>query len=231
MPIPLKNGSLVSGPITTYTDNDKYATGYANEINGGLHVAATTTERNAIPKDRRLLGMHCQVINATTKAKTEYILINNPTTDTTTDADWTNVVPTASDVLMADATSVESTIAGLKADIKTRRMYYVVGVSDLAVGPCNLELPCSLNMNLEVATLTIPKGTVLTKNLNANVEVYKNNKWNLITTLAIAAGSTDNVTVKVSAYLVAPDDKIRLNFIDVDVEAKNIVAIFDFTEV
>lgn len=62
----------VTAPIDTAGVNDTYATHYSNKGKGGLHIVDTDTERNSIPLDRRINGMHVYV------RSTEILTPNTP---------------------------------------------------------------------------------------------------------------------------------------------------------
>ena len=53
--------TTVTSPIDTSAEIDTYPTHYANKGSGGLHIVNTDSERNAIPTDRRINGMHVYV--------------------------------------------------------------------------------------------------------------------------------------------------------------------------
>ena len=80
-------GYLVPGIVRTLDERDKYPVADVNDIAGAKHIKQTDTERFAIPKLRRKLGMECYVVN-TGKL---FMLVNNPDTDNTTASDWTEV--------------------------------------------------------------------------------------------------------------------------------------------
>ena len=233
MSVPMNQGTLVSAPIRPYTEDDKYAVAFADEVKGGLHIVATTAERNAISKDRRQIGMHCQVIDPLTKLRAEYILINEPDTDETADTDWAKCIVMAKEVLLSDGTTnAEDAIKAVSDRGKLKKMVYVVGMSDIAVGACPLELTCGFKMAMTAILMTIPKGTVLSKSLSANVEVYHSGAWNVVNNVTIPIGGPDAVSITLSApYLVEADDRLRLNFIDADDTAKCVVATIGFTEI
>ena len=233
MSVPMNQGTLVSAPIRPYTADDNYAVALANEVKGGLHIVATTAERNAISKDRREIGMHCQVIDPLTKLRAEYVLINDPDADATADTDWAKCVVMAKEVLLSDGTTnAEDAIKAVSDHGKIKKMIYVVGMSDIAVGACPLELTCGFGMAMTAILMTIPKGTVLSKSLSANVEVYHSGLWNVVNNVTIPIGGPDAVSITLSTpYLVAPEDRVRLNFIDADDTAKCVVATLGFTEI
>jgi len=54
-------GTLVIAPIRPQAEEDEFASAYANEIKGGLHTVEDLTSRNAIPSERREVGMLCSV--------------------------------------------------------------------------------------------------------------------------------------------------------------------------
>ena len=56
----------------------------SNEVKGGRFIVQSKSIRNQIPKEKRSLGMKTYVL----EDKLEYILINNPNTDTTDNSDW-----------------------------------------------------------------------------------------------------------------------------------------------
>ena len=56
-------GTLVIAPIRPHDSEDKFPVVDANEILGGVHSVPTLTKRNAIPDERRMLGMPCYVQN------------------------------------------------------------------------------------------------------------------------------------------------------------------------
>lgn len=228
----MNQGTPVSSPIRPYTALDTYAVALSDEIRGGLHAVDTTNTRNAISKDRRQIGMHCQVIDPVTKIRAEYVLINNPDTDATTDDDWAKCLVMSKEVLLADGkTSIDDVLKTLVGQCTVRKMVYVVGLSDIVDGPCPLEIPCGYTMTLGALLLTIPKGTVLTKALSANVEIYHGGSWNMINNLTIPIGGPDAVSVTLNTpFAVTPDDRVRLNFVETDEAAKCIVATLGFTE-
>ena len=55
-------GTLVSSAIRPNDSLDPIASAYATEIKGGLHTAATSTDRNSIIFERREWGMMCYVV-------------------------------------------------------------------------------------------------------------------------------------------------------------------------
>lgn len=52
-------GTLVIAPVRPQSDADTFPSALANELQGGLHVVASTAERDAIPSDRLIDGMLC----------------------------------------------------------------------------------------------------------------------------------------------------------------------------
>ena len=177
--------------------------------------------------------MHCQVIDPLTKLRAEYVLINDPDADATADTDWAKCVVMAKEVLLSDGTTnAEDAIKAVSDHGKIKKMIYVVGMSDIAVGACPLELTCGFDMAMTAILMTIPKGTVLSKSLSANVEVYHSGAWNVVNNVTIPIGGPDAVSITLSTpYLVEADDRLRLNFIDADDTAKCVVATIGFTEI
>ena len=46
-------GTLITAPVRVNSPGDVYASAYANEIMGGLHVATASSDRNNIIEARR----------------------------------------------------------------------------------------------------------------------------------------------------------------------------------
>lgn len=65
-------GTLVLSPVRPYSDQDTFATSFANEIKGGHHSVDTIAERNAITAERLQDGMTCYVASE----KTTYELVS-----------------------------------------------------------------------------------------------------------------------------------------------------------
>ena len=57
----IKNSLKVSAPITPYTTEDNYPTHLAEYGKGGLRTVSTLEDRNAIPEERREVGMQVYV--------------------------------------------------------------------------------------------------------------------------------------------------------------------------
>lgn len=55
------SGTLVIAPIRPASDQDTFPAFHANDGLGGFHSVATLVDRDAIPADRRLVGMRCWV--------------------------------------------------------------------------------------------------------------------------------------------------------------------------
>lgn len=76
-------GSKVASMIVPFSTDDKYATHDEQYGKGGYRTVETLSERNAIPYQRRVVGMLVNVLD-----EGVYKLNINPNTDTTTDSDW-----------------------------------------------------------------------------------------------------------------------------------------------
>lgn len=83
-----RTGTIVSAGVTVGSSSNTFASAYQDEINGGAHVAADTTERDAIPAARRVVGMTCYVIS---DGKT-YRLVGG-----IANANWSEVTTSSSD--------------------------------------------------------------------------------------------------------------------------------------
>lgn len=69
LPVPI-SGTNLAAPVVPYTTADKYPTHHSQYGRGGWHEVSTTGERDAIPEDRRAIGM---AVHVTANGKT-YIL-------------------------------------------------------------------------------------------------------------------------------------------------------------
>jgi hypothetical protein len=78
-------GTLVGAPIRINSPAEVYASAYATEIMGGLHVATASSDRNNIIEARRDWGMMCYVIN---ENKTYQLTYGNVSTNLTDDSNW-----------------------------------------------------------------------------------------------------------------------------------------------
>jgi hypothetical protein len=78
-------GTLISASIRPNDSNDPIASAYAVEIKGGLHTAATLSDRDNIILQRREWGMLCYVIDEKKTYKLEYNFSN---TDLMNNSNW-----------------------------------------------------------------------------------------------------------------------------------------------
>lgn len=76
-------GTNIASPIVPYKSTDTYPTHYEEYGQGGYRTVDSVEDRNAIPKLRRKKGMLVNVDGVGI-----FKLINDPTTETTQDADW-----------------------------------------------------------------------------------------------------------------------------------------------
>lgn len=204
-----RHGTNVASPITTFTDQDKYATAYADEINGGLHTVATVDERNAIPVLRRKLGMHCQVVGGD-----EYILINNPTTDATKNSDWKVNIPNTDDIKMADGkTTIETAIGDATTLASAKYAVFEIVHDDVTKGIVTAELTIPFNGNIKNITASVKSDTTLTADAVFQVEMYNGTVWSVVGVATVPVASTKKaVTVAVNPVLpIAIGNRLRVN--------------------
>lgn len=204
-----RHGTNVASPITTFTDQDKYATAYADEINGGLHTVATVDERNAIPVLRRKLGMHCQVVGGD-----EYILINNPTTDATKNSDWKVNIPNTDDIKMADGkTTIETAIGDATTLASAKYAVFEIVHDDVTKGIVTAELTIPFNGNIKNITASVKSDTTLTADAVFQVEMYNGTVWSVVGVATVPVASTKkSVTVAVNPVLpIAIGNRLRVN--------------------
>lgn len=204
------SGTNVAAAITTFTSDDKYPTAYANEIKGGRHSVGTLTDRNNIPKERRLVGMHCYVVSD----ECAYILINEPNTVSTTNTDWEKDIPSADDILTEDGTTLNNKLAEITSELATNIMYFCT--ESVVTGPQDLEELCPYNCAVTFLTATIPVGTTLTSNVNISLEVYRNSAWSVIDSVTILSTDTTRMGVKINSddtKTISFRERMRINLV------------------
>ena len=220
-----KNGTNVASAVTTFTTEDKYATAYADEIQGGLHIVESVTERNAIPPARRKVGMHCQIFDSVLQtAGKEYILINDSGQEATTDTDWAETTVNAAGISMTDKpkTSVEDRIVAAEAALSIKHYGFIIKESDIAVGPVNLELSPMAKSQITDIQLLVPIDTASTADISAQIERYNGMVWSIVDTITLAVSNTTKVINKTLAAPVTTEttDRIRVNLLSIDSAAK-----------
>ena len=220
-----KNGTNVASAVTTFTTEDKYATAYADEIQGGLHIVESITERNAIPPARRKVGMHCQIFDSILQtAGKEYILINDSGQEATTDTDWAESAPNAARISMTDdpKTNVEDRIVSVEAASALKHYEFIIKDSDIAVGPVNLELSPVTKSKITDIQVLIPIGTLSTTDISVQIERHNGIAWSIVDSVTLAVSNTTKVINKTLATPLAVEtsDRIRVNFLAIDSAAK-----------
>ena len=217
-----KKGTNVASPVTTFTDGDTYATAFADEIQGGLHTAATTTVRNTIPVARRKVGMHCQVVGGKV-----YRLINEPGTDATTDADWEEVIPAAAEIKTKDGTTVEAKLSALADDVADKQIVFAITHGDVIVGENALEQTIPFKGNITSLVANVPFGTQLNKDVSLQIEQYNGSNWSIVGAITIPVGSASKYATTALATPVAVNllDRLRVNILSIQdgVESVNIL--------
>ena len=202
-----QNYTKVPAPIGCVHGSDGYATHVANKGRGGFHVVKTLRKRNHITRDRRVVGMHCEVL----ETGLEYKLIADNGERVLTDDCWEVV----------------------QGGDSQKRMYIITGISDLVPGPSAYEMPVADDMELTEMKLSYPSKAEISTNIIAKVEVFSSatSTW-MDTGLSVTINKA-NIMKEGSAtlsepYMVYAGDRVRLNFLAVEQDALNVVAILFF---
>jgi len=214
-------GTLVASAITTFTTDDKFPTAFADEIQGGLHIATDSTARNAIPPLRRKIGMHCQVIG-----DKEYVLDADAGNALTVDADWSVFAPTASDVKTADGNSVETAVTALKTAAYNKQAIFAIMHTDVKSGVFANEFCSPFKGSAGTLFASVPASTVLTKDIDLQIEYFNGSIWAVVDSITIPMGSASMYTSKAIATPQALNslDRLRVNILSVQdgIESLNV---------
>lgn len=204
-------GTIITAPIRPATTDDTYPTAYANELLGGTQIYYNIADRNAIPYARRKLGMQCIILN-TDKTYNKYILINNPTTATTQNTDWTEDAQSASDIKLSDGTtSVETQLTTNNTLASNKFIQFSLATN--SVNGNEDEFISPFNATIKSIAINIPISTTLTSDLTAQLEIYSGTTWTSIAsvTIPLASATKMNSITLTTPYSLAINDRIRIN--------------------
>lgn len=213
-------GTNVASAIRPFTSSDTYATAIANEIKGGHHTADSTTARNAIPAARREVGMTCRVGSVT------YILITNPTTDATTDDDWSVTIASTDDINLPDGTtSLTTKLSDLATQSDTR--YIVFNLSPLKAEIYDLGFVAPFACTITGAVVSLAKDTTLTKDIVLQVETNTSGSWVSVNSVTLPSTSTtnsiDSAFATANQVVIASGDRIRINVLNCQSDVDTLV--------
>lgn len=172
-------GTNVASAVRPFTEEDNYATAYANEIKGGLHSYQAMEELFAIPKPRREVYMICTV------GEDLYQLIRNPDTETTDFTCWKKI-DYKNENITIDGSEVKLSQYLAEVNIKASTKYfqfvnYVYEDGTMA----GIEILCPFSCKLNKITSVVPVDTVLSRDIVMNCQYFYNNTWNTVATITI----------------------------------------------
>lgn len=212
-------GTNVASAVTTFTDGDKYATAYANQIQGGRHSAATLTDRNAIPAPRRIVGMTCYV----TETDLTYKLINNPAGDTTQASDWEKDIPSADDIVLDDGTTLTEKVAEVEAKIAERYVLFCITPVDIGVN--DIEQMMQFPSKVVSINAAVPVGTALTSNVVVRLEMHNGTVWSTVDTITVLSADPTKSALKTltTPKDIAVGNRLRVNVISAQAGIESLV--------
>jgi hypothetical protein len=163
-------GFKVPAPVVPQSTGSKYPTTDTNFIGGGRHIYATKAEiYSKIPKLRRKVGMLAYALDT----KIEYILVNNPATDTTTATDWEEYQGNSKKIAIGtdELDLIRVTVGTAASDLTmptTVKVLFVDGSDTTATVTWNTTTydPTKLGLQVIIGDIALPAGT-----LNANSKI------------------------------------------------------------
>jgi hypothetical protein len=202
-------GTTVISPIRPANTDDTYPTAYANELLGGYQTRNTKADRNSIPLARRTLGMKCMCLDD----KITYTLINNPTTATTQDSDWSSDNIVADNITLSndDTTTIKQAITDTTTIASSKYIHFSLATN--SINGNEDEFVCPFNASINSLSINIPISSILTSNVSANLEKYNGTSWVILETLSIPISSASKVaTLSISPVIyLNSGDRIRIN--------------------
>ena len=198
-------GTNVASAIRPFTEEDKFATAYANEIKGGLHNYQALEELFALPKDRREIYMFCAV------GEDLYQLIRNPDTETTDFSCWKKI-DFNNENMIIDDTEVNLSQYLSEMNIKASTKYfqfvnYVYEDGTMA----GIEILCPFSCKLNKITSVVPVDTTLSRDIVMNCQYFATNVWNTVTSVTINASTKEGTAgLAATAINIPAGSRLRM---------------------
>lgn len=179
-------GTRVASTLRPFNQNDTYAVAYSNELKGGLHTASDVDSMLHIPYSRRELGM------MTIIGEDQYILINNPVSDITTEQDWKKVefdTTTITVSVNGEIYTLKEILDKLYNNSKERYIQFINYVNtDKKLSEVETIIP--FNCWVTEMICSVPYDTALTQDIQVALQVRTSASWGTI------AGATITTTSK-----------------------------------
>lgn len=197
-------GTNVASAIRPFTDADKFATAYANEILGGCHNYQSLEELYAIPKDRRQLYMLCTV------SEDIYQLIKDTGTEYTDQSCWKLIDYSNSNVDI-DGTSYNLTeyLKNIMTMASKKYFQFVNYVYDDGT-IAGIEVLCPFKCTVSKISSTIPVDKTLTQDITIQIQYFSNTSWNTVGTVTINSSTKEGSYTPITTITIPSGSRLRI---------------------
>lgn len=170
------SGTRVASALRPFSSLDKYPVAYSNELKGGLHTCTSISNMLSIPAQRRELGMMVIV------GKDQYILTNNPDSDTTSTTDWEKIEFDTNSIMVTvdnESYTLQEILNKLNSNSEERFIQFINYINtDHQLSQVETIVP--FDCWVTEMTCSVPYNTALTQDINVVLQVRTASSWGTI---------------------------------------------------